>query len=293
MGNKAGIDMGNSFQFISRRFHEHVLESNVSCGAAAAVCEVGLEGPTKPVAIVSDFWIEPQEWLQMERTIRTRGPARAVRSLSPSASLAGANFGKMAGPDTKLAPTASKLGKPKAGRSFAARIQAWSDSQRARDWEVAQANETEPAWPSPYSAGSPGKQERTDLAHAKQSSLDRGFQRVVSDPGWATSGTLDGTGFVQSLLAGYPIVGGSKLEAGPPDFCGSLWTLWLSGDHPRGQRWSFRIERSHRAFALECLVDGRRDRRRIHRPGTSRTERRARTDASGLQGRDHATGFAK
>jgi hypothetical protein len=69
MGNKVSMDMGHSFRSTSGPFQGHVVEGNVLCGAAASVCKVGLEGPTKHVAIVSGFWLEPQDRLQMEREI--------------------------------------------------------------------------------------------------------------------------------------------------------------------------------------------------------------------------------
>jgi hypothetical protein len=59
MGDTTSIDMGSSFRFIFRRFHVHVVERNVLFGAATAVCEVGIERPTKHVAIVSVVRVEP------------------------------------------------------------------------------------------------------------------------------------------------------------------------------------------------------------------------------------------
>jgi hypothetical protein len=52
MGNKAVIDMGNSFQLISALFHTHDVAKDFFDSATAGVCEVGLEGPTKHVTVV-------------------------------------------------------------------------------------------------------------------------------------------------------------------------------------------------------------------------------------------------
>src|SRR5262245_30273335 len=58
IGNTMGLDMGNSFRFISRPFPGHDMEGSVSGWATAAVCEVGFEGPTRHVAVVSVVPVE-------------------------------------------------------------------------------------------------------------------------------------------------------------------------------------------------------------------------------------------
>jgi hypothetical protein len=58
-----GIDMGNTFRFISGLFHGHVVERNGLCCATIAVCEDGFESPTKHVAVVSNVPIQSQERL--------------------------------------------------------------------------------------------------------------------------------------------------------------------------------------------------------------------------------------
>jgi len=62
--------------------------------------------------------------------------------------------------------------------------------------------------------------------------------------------------------------------------------------HTYGQRCSLWFYRSGWAFAIECMVDGAGDSGGIHCPRASGTEWRARTDASGVQGRDDTARFA-
>src|SRR2546423_5318983 len=88
MGNTMSIDMGNSFQFSSGAFHEHVVERNLLCSTAAGLCEIGFEGPQRDVAIVSDVQNQSQERLQMEGTLRAGRPARLERYEPSSASFA-------------------------------------------------------------------------------------------------------------------------------------------------------------------------------------------------------------
>src|SRR5262245_56059561 len=71
MGNTMRIDMGNSFEFISPVLRGHV-KGTLGNGATADVCEVGFEGPTKHVAVVSEVQIQPQERLQVVETFRAR-----------------------------------------------------------------------------------------------------------------------------------------------------------------------------------------------------------------------------
>src|SRR4051794_20546875 len=111
MGNKAGIDMGNTFHFNSGLFHAHVVERTHRCGATLAVCEIGLEGPTKHVAVVSSFWNEPQERLQMDRAIRTGRTSWSSRADVPTASLSAANILGVAEADSTLAAATPELGK--------------------------------------------------------------------------------------------------------------------------------------------------------------------------------------
>ena len=106
MGNTMGIDMGNTFRLSSRRFHTDVVETNVPFGTAAEVCEVGLPGPAKHVAIVSVVWLESQERLQMEGSIRSRGASWSAKPNSSSEAIARTNIFRMADPDSPVAPTA-------------------------------------------------------------------------------------------------------------------------------------------------------------------------------------------
>src|SRR5437016_6583849 len=83
MGNTMGVDMGNTIRFLSWAFCGHivhVVERTFLCGATASLCEVGVEGPTKHVAVVSVVRIQSQAGLQMENPIRTGGKGRTARS---------------------------------------------------------------------------------------------------------------------------------------------------------------------------------------------------------------------
>src|SRR2546426_8444075 len=110
MGNKVGIDMGNSFHFISRPFEGHVMEGPYSSGATAAVREVGLEGPTKHVAVVSVVSNQPQVRLQMEATLRTRGSAGVVGSAPSSRPRASASERAMVATNSADASAAAGAG---------------------------------------------------------------------------------------------------------------------------------------------------------------------------------------
>jgi len=291
MGNTMGIDMGYSFEFTARPFRGHVVERNVLLGAPAEVCEVGFQGPTKHVAIVSVVRIQSQERLQMEGSIRTGGTLRTARSDVWSRPFAAANFARVVEPDSPVAPTASELGQLEACSSIAQRISASTGPGCADDWQVAQANEVESWRPPPVLARTAAEPQSADGGYAKQSGMDGGFQRLVSDSRWPTSGTVDGAGFVQSIFADSPHVEESELETSPAGFLAPVWTAGISGCHPHGQWISLRNDWSGGAFALERLVDGFGDSSRIHRPWASRAERSARANASGVEGGDDATLF--
>ena len=85
MGNTVGIDMGNSFEAAAPVLLGHVKGSSAS-GATAGVCEVGFEGPTKHVAVMSDVqtWTPcgmPGDWAPT-RTIGSANWSSKPRFLS-------------------------------------------------------------------------------------------------------------------------------------------------------------------------------------------------------------------
>ena len=138
MGNTMGIDMGNSFLFTSARFRGHVVERVVCVCTAIEVCKVGVEGPTKHVAIVPAVRIQSQERLQMEGPIRVGGTARTARADSSSRGFAAANFDRVVEADWPVAPTTSELGQPEACRPIGQRISGAKAALCANDWQVAQ-----------------------------------------------------------------------------------------------------------------------------------------------------------
>jgi hypothetical protein len=289
IGNTMGIDMGNSFHFTSRPFQGHVLERNLLCGATTAVCEVGFEGPTKHVAIVSSLWTESSERLQMEGAIRTGRTCWTARSNLSSAPVPAANFGCMAGSDPEVATATSKLGKQETCRSIEQAVSSSNSSGCTHDWQVAQANEAEPPRPSAFAARSIPEPKWAHGAQAKQSGLDGRFQGLVSNSKRRPGRALDGSRFIQSLLAGSMLVGRSKLAAGSSSFSSAVSALRVSPNHPRGQWRTVRLDRASGAFALERLVDGDGSPGPIHSSGASGTEWGARTNASGVQSRNDTT----
>ena len=140
-----GIDMGNTFSFICGFFHAHVVERTYLCGATSEVRKVGLEGPTKHVAVVPSFWNEPQERLQMDSTIRTGRTSWSSRPGVPAPRLAAANILGVAEANSRSAATTPELGKQEAGSSTAQRISGRSCTLCADHWQVAEANEAEPS----------------------------------------------------------------------------------------------------------------------------------------------------
>ena len=143
MGNKVGIDIGNTFQFISGPFWGRDLESLYSSGATDAVREVGFEGPTKHVAVVSVFWNQPQVRLQMGQALRAGGAAGTVGSSPPSPSFAPADKPEVVETSSAVAATTSELGKSQTASPIGQAIQRARCSGGADDWRVAQEDEAQ------------------------------------------------------------------------------------------------------------------------------------------------------
>ena len=292
MGNRMGIDMGNSFHFICRPFRGRDMECSYSGGATAAVCEVGIEGPTKHVAVVSVVWHQPQVRLQMEASLRARRSARTVGSEAAAATLAAANKPEVDKANSTIATAPSDLGSSQAASSTGQRIQRAACPGSSYDQQMAQKDEAQ--WQgttadSPWTAEEPWK---VDGGSSEQPGMDGGFQGMVSNARRASSRSVDGAGFAQSISAEYPVVARSTVGAGATDLSWAVWTLWLSGGHSGGQRQSVRIDWASGAFALERLVDGAGNLRGVHRSRASRAERRARADAPSDEGRNHSTALA-
>jgi hypothetical protein len=177
--------MGNSFHFISRPFEGYVMEGPYSSGATAAVREVGLEGPTKHVAIVSVVSNQPQVRLQMEASLRTRGPAGVVGSAPSSWPLASANEQAMVETNSADAAAPSELGKSQTASALAQGVQRATRAGGAHDWRVAQKAQTQSARSSTFSPRAADEPWSVDGGCSKQSSMDGGFQRMVSGIGWS------------------------------------------------------------------------------------------------------------
>src|SRR5256885_1137491 len=191
MGNTLGIDMGNTFHFISAAFYGHVVERDFFCCSATAVRKIGFEGPTRHVAIVSGLWNQSQERLQMEGAFRARRPARSARSGSSPPLFAAADFAGVVETDSPSATSAPQLGEQKASKSIVQGASRANGSLRADDHQVAETDEVGatvsllPERATTEAAGS-------DELSSEQPRLDGGLQGLVSYPRWSASGTLDG-----------------------------------------------------------------------------------------------------
>jgi hypothetical protein len=291
MGNRVCIDMGNSFHFICGLLCGHVVQRNVFGNSAAAVCEVGFEGPTKHVAAVSVVWDQSQERLQMEAAFRAGGAWRPSGPVPTPTAFATTNSAEMVGAYSADAATASELGQSQACGWIAQGISRRACAGGSDDRQVAEGDETESVWEPTLSAGSTTQAKVSDGGSPEQSGLDCGFQRLVSDPQWAARISADCAGSFQSLLADRSAAQAFALDGSKTYFSSTVSRPWLPQNHPGGQWSALRIDRAAWAFAPERMVDGSGNPRGIYRSRTSRTEWWARTNASGIQGRNDPTAF--
>ena len=269
------------------------MEDPYSSGATAAVREVGLEGPTKLVAVVSVVWNQSQVWLQMEAALRTGRSAGAVGSVPSSWPLASANEREMVEANSANASAASKLGQSQTASSTGPGKQRPRRSGGAHDWGMAQKDETQ--WPrsSRFSPWAPDESWEVDCGWSKQPGMDGGFQRMVSNARRASGRTVDGARLAQPLSAEYPSVARSSVGAGAANLPAVVSTLRLSRGHPGGQRRSVWFDWPSGAFAFERLVDGVGNQRGVHRSRPSRTERWTRANASSDEGRNRSAALAQ
>src|SRR5262245_18136372 len=237
MGNTMRIDMGNSFEFISPVLRGHV-KGTLGNGATADVCEVGFEGPTKHVAVVSEVQIQPQERLQVVETFRARRMPRPVRSQAPPAPVAHANEPPMVESTSTSESKPSQLGESQTADRIEQEISRSTHSCGSYDRQMVEANGPRPPRSSPFSARSPTKSWSPDGRWSQQPCLDGGFQRLVSHARWSSGRTLDGAGLVQSLCADDSNVARSKMGARAADLSKIIPPVRLSVGHPSGQRQS-------------------------------------------------------
>src|SRR5262245_44444258 len=158
---------------------------------------------------------------------------------------------------------------------------------------MAKQDATQPAATPPHSTAPTQKTGSPDCSWAQQSCLDRGFQRLGSYSRWSSGRTTDGAGFVQSLCAEHSVIARSKMGAGAADLSETVRKVRLSIGHPSGQRQSVWNDWPSRAFAAECLVDSAGHPSGVHSARSSRTEWRARADASGVQSRNNQAKLAE
>jgi hypothetical protein len=227
----------------------------------------------------------------MEAAFRARGAWRPSGSVSTPTALATTNFAQMVGAHSAAAAPASELGQSQACGWIAQGISRRACASGSDDRQVAEGDETESGWEPTLPTGPETQAKVSDGGSPEQSGLDCGFQGLVSDPQWAASISADRAGSFQSLLAGHPPAQAFALDGGKTHFSSTVSRQWLPQNHSGGQWSALRIYRAAWAFAPERVVDGTGNPRGIYRSGTSRAERWARTNASGLQGRDDTTGF--
>ena len=268
------------------------MEGTDGGGSSIGVCEVGVEGPTTDGAIVPEVRVEPKKWVQMDEAVRGRGNLWTARSDASTASLAPTDRVSLAGANSTSAPTTSPLGKPQTSGAVAQAVFWATASVGPNHRQLAQANETECAWSSAFAPRAAVQAQRIDAGAVEQPCVDGRLQGVVSNAGWPSGRPVDGAGYVQPVCADDSVAGQSEREAGATGISEVVWKTWLSEDHPNGQWESVCIDGCSRAFAAERLVDSVGNTRGIHRAGASRTEWRARADASGIEGRNDATAFA-
>ena len=292
IGNTLSQDMGYTFAFVSPVLLGHVKGSS-SSGATAGVCEVGFGGPTRHVAIVSEVQIQPQVRLQMEEALRARWMPWALRPEEPALHLAKANKSQMVDPNCAFASGPSQLGKSQTAGWITQEISRSTSSCGPYDWPVSEKDETGSASTPTYSPGPTEKTWSTDRSSSEQSGMDRGFQRLVPNTRWPTSGAIDGAGFVQSQCAEHSVIARSKMGAGAADLSETVPKVRLPIGDPNGQRQSVWKHRPSRALAVECLVDRAGHPSGVHCARSSRTEWRARADASGPQGGNNQAKFAE
>jgi hypothetical protein len=294
MGNKAGIDMGNRFRFNLALFRGHDLEKDLMRNATVAVCEVGVPSPTQPQRTVPTIWIEPQSRLQMDQAFRTGRASRLEGPISPAAAKSAADGTQMAEADSPVVSPPSQLGQSQAGGVLAQGTSKgaqtlYSDRQQLAQTpgpESAEMSAADSPWPSLEAVP-------IDRSASVQPRVDSRFQRLVPYPGRLSYRTTDRTRSVQPLWIEHSSVEGPKLGASSTRVPPALWAIRLSAGDPCGQRQSLWIHGSRRAFAPERLVDGAGNQSGIYCARAPRAERRPRTNASGVQGRNDASCVAR
>ena len=166
MGNTLSQDMGYAFALVSPVLWGHV-KGSASSGATAGVCEVGFEGPTKHVAVMSDVQNQPQVRLQVEETFRGRWMPWTLRPEEPTTHLPKANKSHMVGPNCAFASGPSQLGKSQTAGWITQEISRSTPSCGQYDWPVSEENETGSASTPTYSPGPPKKTWSTDCSSSQ------------------------------------------------------------------------------------------------------------------------------
>src|SRR5258706_3448388 len=281
---------GHRLQFFVKQavFYGHAVEDNI-CDWGTVAFGTGTVPKGKVVSsMLSGFWGQPQDRLQMEATFCRRWTQGFGRSFARAAPAAASSRAEMDRADQASAPRAASVGCQEIARTFCPG--GFAPAQRTNDCPLAQtvapgeaATEASPqsvcAQASIAHGGAPG-----------QSGLDGGFQRMVSRGQWRALRTLDGPGFVQPIW----VVGAGTSDSAVAARASSLYEAFSrkgnAGSDSRGQRRPLCVERSSRAFPLEQLVDPIGDSGRVYPARSSRRQCSARTVSSRAQTRDHTPG---
>ena len=172
--------------------------------APAAVCEIGFEEPTKPVAVVRAFWNQPQKRLQMAGPVRTRRGPWVARSSSAAASFAATNIARVGCADSTFAALSSDLGQPEAGGTTASDASQRTGSVCPHDWQLVEKTQAQSATATPFPQRPETQSRPADSGQAEQSRLDCGFQGLVPHYRWAALRSLHPDRQLQSLFAALP-----------------------------------------------------------------------------------------
>ena len=280
--------MGYTLRWNSRSFRGYALEIYIGGSSKRAFCKNGVAGPKFVCPMLPFFWYQPKNRLQVEAPVfggwQTWFAQPGATSHNPQT-----HVGSVAEKDQSPPSSSSALGCPEDSATFATNAPAKECSGRAHNHSMAAALETDWSAATAFLARTAGSANCLDRAQTFQPSLDSRFQRLVQDRRRQADRSADRTRPVQSLHSGRPVDARSAMVACASSIRQAFCQLRQTYGDPGGQ-W-FWLDWARRAFAVERLVDGLEYPGRIHCAGTSRTERGARADASGIQSRFDPSGI--
>ena len=261
------------------------MENMLSNWGTNSVCKVGSAGPRDVRGTVWPLWHQPDGGIQMEEAISSRGSERSQRPFAASSLFAQPDQPTLGEMDSTVAAATSHVGRAQSFGLAQKRVSSSPFAIGTNDCHLPQDHEADQGAATP-AAWSVGKSSAPDASQASQSSLDSGFQRVVSNWRRAANRTIDRAGFVQPLWLGGSAVEKPTMEAGAGGYEKLVPTLWTAGGDSRGQWDALWIHRASRAVAVERMVDQLGNTGGVHRPWTPGAEWSARTVSSCAQKRN-------